>query len=434
MFSGILQLNNPSNSNISFENLYINPNVNAEWHGNTLSFTTFRGCRLDSNSHNSYIGNMNIEGCYSENLTTPTSFAPFHDITIKNVDSFWLNGPRTSFNNIAKVNFLNMTNCQDPDYTLYSSAVNLSLYSINITSTSSSYVFNLGAYYTTTILNGICNVTALNIENNNVSNSFLVAVADGPQTLVIDGARLVNNANSGSCVLVALGASVVFTTSYSGEFFPVNISSNQAAFVVFMGGEIIIDNGDVTATTNGNTGLCALSENSRLIIRPRAGDSLTFSMPNAGNTALIIVSQNSIFDINLDGSGSTINFSANTTGPVVAVNDHSTFIITGFSGTTFNIINTNPNGYGVRCVRKSNYVATTGTTIAYSTNQISLNRATLVLNSGSSGQSTQPISDSTASRLLITGNVAAVAGPGSFNTSQNDYALIPTQNCSMTFG
>jgi hypothetical protein len=148
------------------------------------------------------------------------------------------------------------------------------------------------------------------------------------------------------------------------------------------------------------------------------------------------MANNSFFGINLNGN-STTNFTANTTNGVIGCIEQSTFMVTGVFGATFNITNSNADGYGVLCTRGAHYVASAGTTITFSTNQtLAGTKSSVGLQTGSTGLSRQPISDVSGGckRILKTGALAAVAAPGPFSTSQNDYATGGTQNCSMTFG
>ena len=103
---------------------------------------------------------------------------------------------------------------------------------------------------------------------------------------------------------------------------------------------------------------------------------------------------------------------------------------------TFSMTNNNNDGYGVRCIRASRFNLNTNNTQWCSAKQTTLTKANVVLDRGSIANFSSALEDNTVGNmnLLIVGNLAAVAGPGPYSTSANDYALGPTQNCNVTFG
>lgn len=432
VFSGTFTLSNPSNSNVIFESLFTTPDVGASMVCPILQVTTFRGCELGCNSSRSYTGGITIEGCYSYNQSGSQTLFPYDDPTPKTINSFTLDGPKIELTAPSIVNFLNLINTNDAEIGIFCSS-DLQGTSINITNNTAYYGIYVGDYYLNSSglpVGGNVALTDVYIETGiGVVSGVLIYVGGmfGPK-MTLTNFRGVNTSSvPDPSIQLAFGGEM---TMRGGT---IDVTSTGQILNAYVGSTLILNvNGDVSFVTSGTATVMSASECSKIIIR---GDSGTMSVTRAAasGNALIGIVQESVMELNMNGDV-VYTFSCNSTNAVLGTLDSGRISITGNFGSTMNITNTNADGRGVYCSRKGVYIYTTPTVATYLTTQVTLTKATIVLESGASCLLRGTLNDATAARILICGNNAAIAGPGPYSTSQNDYAAAPPQNCYISFG
>jgi hypothetical protein len=429
-FSGILSIINPTNSEVTFEYIWVLPEAGASWNNVVLPVTTFRGCRLDVNSERAYTGTMNIEGCYSKNVTpVETLFCPAEQDVCRRIDSFWLDGPSIVFSNTCSAIFMNCTN-----------SIQENIFSFNISVESGEFQgFSIMISNSLSHTLMLCNQsTVYSLENIDFTNrtdvTFSVTLLGvgntGPSLGHIRNAKLTNisTQQNSSCVNLLFGGKMHFAGSVDFTSTGHCVQANGGATITMFPSNIFS-----MVSTGTVRGPVSLDNGSEMSIRLSSGAPDTnFSTVNTLSRSFIQVLNGSKFIVlNASGSGmKLVTFSANNPR-LFEISNYSTVILQNTNGLGFTITNSRVGGSLVSADHGSNYcddaisIAST-----YSTNA----GTTIDLETGSTATITQPLIDATAVTLVSCGNAAAVAGPGPYSTSINDYSAVPTQNCSITFG